>query len=53
MNTTINTTPKNSYELDQMSDGFSAFVESYPAFDRTRLLDELRQTQYTRLDANG
>ena len=49
----MNETPNNSYELDRMDDGFSAFVESYPGFNRTRILDEWRQTQYTRLDANG
>ncbi len=48
----MNKAPNNSYRLDQMDDGFSAFVESYPGFNRTRILDEWRQTQYTRLDAN-
>ncbi len=45
--------PKNRYELDQMADGFSAFVESYPSFNHTKKLDEWRETQYNRLDANG
>ena len=53
----MNTTPKlyrgNRYELDQISDAYSAFVESYPSFSQTRLLDEWRETQYNRLDANG
>ena len=52
MTITPNLNPKNRYELDQMADGFSAFVESYPSFNRTRLLDEWRETQYDRLDAN-
>jgi len=53
MNTTPNVIRKNRYELDQMADGFSAFVESYPSFNRTLLLDEWRETQYNRLDADG
>jgi molybdenum cofactor sulfurtransferase len=43
----------NRYEIDQIADGFSAFVESYPSFDQTRILDEWRETQYKRLDDNG
>jgi molybdenum cofactor sulfurtransferase len=53
MNATPKANPKNRYEIDQMSDGFSAFVESYPSFNHTRILDEWRETQYNRLDANG
>ena len=52
MNTTPKLNPRNKYEFDQMTDGYSAFVESYPSFNRTRLLDEWRETQYNRLDAN-
>lgn len=53
MNTTPKANSKNRYEIDQMSDGFSAFVESYPSFNHTKILDEWRETQYNRLDANG
>ena len=53
MNTTPKEIHKNRYELYQMADEFSAFVESYPSFDRTLLLDEWREAQYSRLDANG
>ena len=53
MAATLKSYPKNSYELDQMADGFSAFIKSYPLFNRTRLLDQWRETQYNRLDANG
>jgi hypothetical protein len=53
MNTTPKANPKNRYELNQMADGFSAFVESYPSFNQTKILDEWRETQYNRLDANG
>jgi len=30
---------------------FSAFLEAYPAYTRTRLLDELRSREYARLDS--
>jgi|LGVF01.1.fsa_nt_gb selenocysteine lyase/cysteine desulfurase len=53
MNITTELTPKNRYELDQMANVFAAFVESYPSFNRTQLLDEWRETEYSRLDANG
>ena len=53
MNMTPKLNPKNRYELDEMADGFSAFVESYPSFNQTRLLDDWRETQFNRLDANG
>ena len=52
MNATTKSTPKNRYELDQMDDAFSAFVVNYPSFNRTRILDDWRETQYRRLDAN-
>lgn len=52
MDTTSKLVPINNYELDQMPDAYSAFVESYPSFNQTRLLDEWRETQYSRLDAN-
>ena len=51
MTTTFESTAQKSYELDQMAAGYSAFAASYPSFNRTRLLDEWRQTQYSRLDA--
>ncbi len=53
MNIAPELTPINRYELDQMADGFVAFVESYPSFNRTKLLDEWREAEYSRLDANG
>jgi selenocysteine lyase/cysteine desulfurase len=36
-----------------MPDRYSAFVESYPSFIRTLILDKWRESQYNRLDANG
>ena len=53
MNTTPEAIHENRYELDQMADGFSAFVESYPSFNQTAVLDKWRAAQYQRLDANG
>ena len=53
MNITPELTPKSRYELDQMPEGFAAFIESYPSFNRTKLLDEWRETEYSRLDDNG
>lgn len=52
MNTTPKLNPINKYEFDQMADGYSTFIESYPSFNQTRLLDEWRKTQYNRLDVN-
>jgi selenocysteine lyase/cysteine desulfurase len=51
MSKTSESTAQNRYEPDQMADGYAAFAASYPSFDRTRVLDEWRQTQYSRLDA--
>src|SRR5512143_2450834 len=31
--------------------GFAAFLAAYPAYSDTQLIDELRRTQYARLDA--
>jgi molybdenum cofactor sulfurtransferase len=53
MSTTPESTAQNRYELDRMADGYTVFAANYPSFNRTRLLDEWRQTQYHRLDANG
>ena len=52
MSTTSKLIPINKYEFVQMADAYAAFVESYPAFNETRLLDKWRETQYSRLDAN-
>lgn len=32
---------------------FSAFLDAYPAYATTRILDELREREYSRLDATG
>jgi molybdenum cofactor sulfurtransferase len=39
--------------LDQMSTAFERFRQAYPAFDSTRILDELRASEYSRLDRHG
>jgi molybdenum cofactor sulfurtransferase len=39
--------------LDQMDLAYDAFRQAYPAFDSTRKLDELRATEYSRLDRLG
>ena len=49
----MNSNPVNRYDLDRMADGYSAFIESYPSFNRTLILDEWRESQYRRLDASG
>jgi selenocysteine lyase/cysteine desulfurase len=43
----------NRFDLDRIDDSYSAFIESYPSFNRTLILDEWRDNQYSRLDANG
>ena len=40
----------DSHDLDR---ALAAFRRDYPAFDGTRALDELRATEYARLDALG
>lgn len=39
--------------LDGMGAAFEAFRRAYPAYDATRKLDELRATEYARLDQQG
>ena len=39
--------------LESMDSALAAFRRSYPAFDTTRKLDELRATEYARLDRQG
>jgi selenocysteine lyase/cysteine desulfurase len=53
MSTTTELNKTNHYELEQMADGFETFLKSYPAFTQTRLLDDWRETEYSRLDASG
>ena len=52
MDTSSELNPENRYELDQKADAFAAFIESYPSFMGTKLLDEWRETEYSRLDAS-
>ncbi len=39
--------------LEPMEAAFEAFRQAYPAFDSTRKLDELRATEFSRLDRQG
>ena len=39
--------------LDHIDQAFAAFRRAYPAYDSTRKLDELRATEYARLDRQG
>jgi selenocysteine lyase/cysteine desulfurase len=39
--------------LAEMAAALAAFRQSYPAFDQTGRLDELRASDYARLDAQG
>ena len=41
------------FSLNPMDAAFEAFRQAYPAFDSTRKLDELRATEYARLDRQG
>lgn len=44
---------KGLYEPERMDAAFEAFLNEYPAYDSTRKLDELRATDYARLDRHG
>ncbi len=52
MNISPESTRLREYRLDRMAEAFVAFVQNYPSFKRTQLLDEWRRTEYSRLDAN-
>jgi selenocysteine lyase/cysteine desulfurase len=45
--------PSPQPELEPQAAAFAAFRRAYPAFDSTRQLDELRATEYARLDRQG
>ena len=53
MNIIPESSQKIRYELDRMADVFAAFAKNYPSFNQTQLLDEWREAEYSRLDANG
>jgi len=42
-----------SFDSPWIDEAETAFKEDYPAFDTTTLLDELRATEYARLDTQG
>ena len=49
----IVTDMKLQFALHPMDTAFEAFRQAYPAFDSTSKLDELRATEYARLDRQG
>ena len=49
----IVTDMKLQFALHPMDTSFEAFRQAYPAFDSTSKLDELRATEYARLDRQG
>ncbi len=44
---------QRNYEIEMMAEAFAAFVEKYPSFESTKLLDEWRGSEYGRLDTNN
>ncbi len=40
----------SKYDLGNMDSAYKAFVESYPTYETTAVLDELRDSEYGRLD---
>ena len=42
-----------SFDSPWMDEAETAFKQNYPAFDTTAFLDELRATEYARLDTQG
>jgi molybdenum cofactor sulfurtransferase len=40
-------------DCTQFDAAFRAFLRAYPSFESTRVLDELRSTEYERLDRCG
>ena len=45
--------PVNSPSLEDYEGAYTCFLQKYPAFSRTQPLDELRQSEYARLDRQG
>ncbi|KAA3663483.1 MAG: aminotransferase class V-fold PLP-dependent enzyme [Chloroflexi bacterium] len=45
-------TEQQNYETEKMAEAFAAFVQAYPSFETTKLLDEWRGSEYGRLDTN-
>jgi len=54
MSLTLNAPQTVSHDtLAQMAAALDAFRQAYPAFDSTSILDELRATEFARLDRSG
>lgn len=48
----MDTSPSVNYSPSEMDTALQAFRQAYPAFEATRFLDDLRQSDYARLDKN-
>src|SRR6476620_12445923 len=53
MTATIPVRPSRRNGLDNEASQYEAFRRAHPAYDVTRKLDELRATEYARLDRHG
>ncbi|MBC8506009.1 MAG: aminotransferase class V-fold PLP-dependent enzyme [Anaerolineales bacterium] len=42
--------PNQDFSIENMDDAFEEFRKDYPCFDSTRIIDELREREYSRLD---
>jgi selenocysteine lyase/cysteine desulfurase len=45
--------PANSPSLEDFAQAYTRFLQNYPSFSLTQSLDELRQSEYARLDRQG
>jgi selenocysteine lyase/cysteine desulfurase len=43
----------SEYTSDDLKTAYAAFLRAYPAYESTCALDDLRRTEYSRLDAQG
>jgi selenocysteine lyase/cysteine desulfurase len=49
----VTTSPNPAYAPEALEAAFEAFLAAYPEYESTRKLDELRETEYARLDRLG
>ncbi|MCA9936234.1 MAG: aminotransferase class V-fold PLP-dependent enzyme, partial [Anaerolineales bacterium] len=49
----MTTHPPQTYASDQIDTAYQQFLQTYPSYMRTSLLDDLRRTDYKRLDEQG
>ena len=48
-----NESPKFNYDPDNLTDQLAEFKQQYPGYEATKALDDLRATEYARLDEGG